>query len=166
MLAKLHTNTKTPTPPNSSYGSRSSQWVLKIPHNIRQLERQITVIKRYLQRRTTSPPSPIKQVLDQLIKGCEMAMHNAIFLANENVALRAANQKKRQKQTKKVLSVSQGGALTVQEGRDRTLNAQNEVIAIEAKVNSRVKTRAPPRCSICRSYEHTARVCAQRSSII
>ena len=42
-----------------------------------------------------SPSSPTKQALGQLVKGCHLAMHNAILLADEDTALRLANQKQR-----------------------------------------------------------------------
>lgn len=164
VLSQLHTTVKTPTPPQSSHGSHSSQYTPETPHTIRQLGRQAHVIKRYLRHRTISPLSPTHQALDQLVKGCEMAMHNAVLLANENVALRAANQKQRQKRAKKAISISQGGVLTVQEGQRRTTAIQNEAITIEERTASQGRTRAPKKCSLCSSYEHTARTCAQRYS--
>lgn len=74
--------------------------------------------------------SPIREVFDRLVKGCHLAMHNAALLANENIALSTANQRQKQKRSKPVSSISQGGVLTVQEGRDRTEN----VYDIEATV--------------------------------
>lgn len=38
-------------------------------------------------------------MLDQIIKGCYLSMHNAALLAQENTNLRAMNEKKRQKRT-------------------------------------------------------------------
>lgn len=44
-----------------------------------------------------SPPSPTNQALNQLLKGYQMAMHNAALLAKEVKELRAANEKKKRK---------------------------------------------------------------------
>ena len=94
-----------------------------------------------------------------------MAMHNAALLASENTTLRTANQKQKREREKPAVPISQGGILTVQEGRVRTQNAQNVNNMVVEQSTTQTKTRAPPRCSICRSYEHTARICAQRYSI-
>ena len=164
VLSKLHMVTKTPTPPGSSHGSQSSHWTPQTPHNLRELERQSRTIQEHLQCRTKSPLSPTNQALNQLVKGCQIAMHNAALLANENQALRTTNQKQKRKREKPAISVSQGGILTVREGQIRTENAQNvENMVVEQSANQS-KTKAPPRCSLCRSYEHTARRCVQRYS--
>jgi hypothetical protein len=164
VLSKLNMITKTPTPPGSSHGSQSSHWTPKTPHNLRQLEHQTCTIEQHFRRRTMSSSSPTKQALGQLVKGCHLAMHNAILLADENTALRLANQKQRQKREKTVSSISQGGILTVQEGQTRTQSVRN----VEGEGNresvNEPKRRAPSRCSLCSSYEHTARTCAQRYS--
>ena len=81
------------------------------------------MMHRHLQSHTKSPLSPTNQALNQLVKGCQVAMHNAALLANENTALRTANQKQRQKQDRTITSISQGGILTVQEGQVCTQNA-------------------------------------------
>jgi hypothetical protein len=92
VLSRLNTQMKTPTPPGTSHSSQAS-WATATPHNIRQVELQTEKIKKYLKRRTQSPPSPSKRALDQLAKGCQMAMHSAAILARENKELKAANAK-------------------------------------------------------------------------
>ena len=73
----------------------------------------------------TGSLSLTKEAFNQLIKGCHLAMHNAALLADENIALHAANQKQKQKWLKSVSSISQGGVLTVQEGCVCTENLNN-----------------------------------------
>ena len=164
VLSKLHMVTKTPTPPSSSHGSQSSYWTPQTPQNLRQLQRQSRTIEEHLRRRTIHSTSPTKQAVDQLIKGCHLAMHNAVLLSDENSKLRIANQKQRQKRSKTISSISQGGILTVQEGQLRTQSIQNgENVGVEQSVHE-PKTRAPSKCSLCSSLEHTARTCAQRYS--
>jgi hypothetical protein len=45
-----------------------------------------------LSRRSQSPSSPSKRALDELIKGCELAIYNAVFTLKELNDLRAENQ--------------------------------------------------------------------------
>ena len=71
VLGQLNIQLKTPTPP----GSRSTNSMPKTPHNLKQLEKQASTIKKLLRNRTQSPSSPTKSALDQLIKGCEIAMN-------------------------------------------------------------------------------------------
>lgn len=54
-------------------------------------------------------------MLDQVIKGCYLSMHNAALLAKENADLRAANEKKRQKRTRSNRQIPHEGGLTVEE---------------------------------------------------
>ena len=97
-----------------------------------------------------------------MIKGCHLAIHNATLLADENAALRAANQRQQHKRSKPASSISQGGVLTIQEGQARTQSLQNsEGGEMEQPINE-PKRRAPSKCSLCSSLEHTARTCAQR----
>ena len=43
-----------------------------------------------------------------------MAMHNAVFLINENAAFCTENQRQKQKQLKSAVFIAQEGVLTVQ----------------------------------------------------
>jgi len=85
-----------------TFKSRNSTWATqyttqdlspRTPHNLRQLEKQVSTIKKLLRQRTQCPPSPTKSALNQFVKGCEMAMNSAIILSKENQDLRAAHEK-------------------------------------------------------------------------
>ena len=80
VLGQLNIQLKTPTPP----GSRSTNSAPKTPHNLKQLEKQASTIKTLLRHRTQSPSSPTKTALNQLIKGCEIAINGGVLLAKEN----------------------------------------------------------------------------------
>ena len=58
------------------------------------MDKQASSIKALLWWRSQSPVSPTNRALDQIIKGCEIAMHNATFLAQQNELLRNANAKR------------------------------------------------------------------------
>jgi hypothetical protein len=64
-----------------------------MPYNLKQLKKQESMLKKLLREHIYSPPTPTKAALDQIIKGCEMAMNNAVLLAKENHNLRAAHEK-------------------------------------------------------------------------
>jgi len=44
-----------------------------------------------------SPPSPISQAVDQVVKGCQIAMNNAVLLEHEIKQLCVANQHQKHK---------------------------------------------------------------------
>ncbi|ODM17343.1 hypothetical protein SI65_07018 [Aspergillus cristatus] len=118
VLDKLNIQLKTPTPPGSRPGSQSSQishFTPEAPQNFIQLQQQASSIKAFLKRRSKSPPSPTNQALNQLVKGCEITMNSAIFLAHENGQLRAANEKQKQKCTQSNRRIPNEGGMTVQE---------------------------------------------------
>ena len=85
------------------------------PHNVCQLDWQAEKIMKYIKHHMQSPPSSINQVLNQLVKKCQMAMHSAALLAAENKKLRAANAKQKRKWERRMY-VAQEGALRVEEG--------------------------------------------------
>jgi hypothetical protein len=157
VLSKLHTQVKTPTPPSSSHAIQapaSQPWQFQTPHDTAQLELQAEAIKDY-----AALPTPTNRALGQLVKGCQLAMNSAVLLAEENRQLRHANERQKRKRAQKRTFIARGGVLTVQEGRDLS---QNTAIVPESGVihqEATVRTRAPPRCSICKSLEHTARTC-------
>jgi hypothetical protein len=167
VLAKLNTQLRTPTPPPRQ--PEPERWAPETPRNTVELELQSKVIKDYLQHRTKSPPSPTEATLDQLVKGCAMAMNSAILLGEENRQLRAVNAKQVKKRAKRRKYIATSGTLTIQEGLELSERALQPVIeAIEPIIGVVggvgadelvVRPRAPRTCSICRSQSHTACTC-------
>ena len=116
VLSKLNISLNTPTPPGSRPSSRSSQFTLKTPKIVIQLQKQATLLKNLLKQRSNSPPSLLKTAIDQIIKGAYLSMHNATILAQENASLRRANEKKRQKRTYTNRRIGHEGSLTIGHG--------------------------------------------------
>jgi hypothetical protein len=116
VLSKLNISLRTPPPPSSRPSSRSSQFTLKTPKTAIQLEKQASMLKELLKQRSHSPPTPSKVMLDQIIKGHCIALHNTALLAKENDDLRAANEKKLQKRTRSTKRIAHKGGLTIEEG--------------------------------------------------
>lgn len=158
VLSKLNTQLRTPTPP-PTLATEQQQWVPETPHDIAELELQTQVFKDYIKRRTHTPPSPTYIVLDQLVKGCQMAMHNAVLLSEENRQLRTENARQKKKKTKRRAYIATGGILTGQEGIERSRIGDNAIVGGVTEVQSAPQKRAPNKCSMCKSLEHTARTC-------
>jgi len=83
---------KTPTLPGISHSNQSSSWTTETPKNARELEKQAKLIKNLWQQCTHSPPSSISEAVDKVVKGCQIAMNNTVFLEHEIKQLCAANQ--------------------------------------------------------------------------
>ena len=106
--------------------------------------------------------SPTELALNQLVKGCEMAMNSAILLAEENKQLRTENARQVKKRAQNRRFIATGGTLTIQEGLALSEPTIEPIIGVEGRVASDepiVHTRAPRTCSICGSQSHTARTC-------
>ena len=163
VLSGLHIQMRTPSPP-LLLDTVQVHWTPKTPHNPMELESQARTIKNILKRCTQSPPSPTDQALNQLVKGCHMAMHNAALLTHENQELRASNEKQKQKRTKSRTYVATEGILTVEEGQACTKRKREGNEGGSEALEMQPKKRAPAKCSLCSSYEHTARTCPQRTA--
>jgi DDE superfamily endonuclease/Tc5 transposase-like DNA-binding protein/Psq-like protein len=167
VISKLDVQLRTPTPPGSQPGSQSSAWSPKTPHNLKQLNRQASSIKALLSRRLQSPLSPADRAFDQLIKGCQLTMHNAALLRQEVRDLRAENETQKQKRKKSTKRASHIGGLTSHEARE-SMNQAIEVPdappAEPASSTSQPITRAPPRCSDCHQIGHKRTQCPNRSN--
>lgn len=90
VLEKLNVkHTPPPIRPETSGSDSSGNFVPHTPARPIDLKRQATSIKTLLRQRSYTPPSPAKTALMQLVKGCEIAMHNGAILAQEVTKLRA-----------------------------------------------------------------------------
>jgi hypothetical protein len=98
VLAKLNTQLQIPTLQPASI--EQGPWVPEILYNTAQLELQSKAIKDYIKYCTKSLPSPTELVLNQLVKGCKIAINNTILLAEKNRQLQAENTKQKKKRAK------------------------------------------------------------------
>src|ERR1700722_4181481 len=106
-----------------------------------------------------SPPSLIDLALNQLVKGCQIAINSTVLLAEENRQLQAENERQKKKRAKVKLYIATGGVLTIQEGLDLSQIANEGLQSTVATQEATIQTRAPRTCSLCRSQSHTARTC-------
>jgi hypothetical protein len=109
-------------------------------------------------------------MLNQIIKGHFIALHNSALLAKENDNLRTANKKKRQKRTRSKRQIAHGG-LSIEEGLQlaqqpiQPVEANKEVSHREVDLPNqpvRPARRAPPTCSGCGQIGHRITSCKNR----
>ena len=167
VLAHFNTEFHTPFPP--PLPSSEVAWVSETPHDIIELEKQTELIKHYLYPPTYTPPSPTSQAINQLVKGCALAMNGAVLMASHVKGLEAENIKQKRKRAAKRKYIAKGGVLLVADGI--SLSEQGKSVQVEQQEDVELLAaepclRAPRWCSLCRSLEHTARTCAQRDIII
>jgi hypothetical protein len=93
-----------------------------------------------------------------------MAMLSAILLTSENKKLCMENQRQKRKRAKKCTYIARGGILLGAEGASRAQAAQGGVAKGAAEAAAERPQRAPRKCSICKSLEHTARTCPRRQT--
>ena len=114
VLSKLQIHIRTPSPPPPPppppppilLPSPSLPLAFRTPLNVLELENL----------RNHARISPSDQALAKVIKGCQMAVHGNVFLAEENSQLRAENQRKKRKRAQKRAFIQTGGTLTIGEG--------------------------------------------------
>jgi len=93
-----------------------------------------------------------------------MAMLSAVLLASENEKLRIENQRQKKKRAKKRTYIARGGVLSGAEGASRAQAAREGVVERAAEAAAERPQRAPRKCSMCESTEHTARTCPRRQA--
>ena len=160
VLLQLHTKYQTLLP--QRYPRLNASWAAETPHNISELQQQTALLRRYLKRRTHSPPSPTEQALGQLVKGYKIVIVSAVLLTSENKKLRMENQRQKKKRAKKRTYIARGGILSGSEGASRAQAAQTRQEAAIVEAAAEQPRRAVRKCSMCKSTEHTARTCPRR----
>jgi hypothetical protein len=163
VLEKLNIYISIPTPPLSC-ASTNSSW-LATPYTLRQLHKHASSVKKLQRQRSESP---LQIAIQQLIKGCERAMHNMALLAKEVHDLRAANEKENEKRKRSRRQMTPNEGLCVKEVRD-LIQARNEqdndgggLSTGSAPLHSEPLKCAPPRCSNCFIIGHTRTHCPTR----
>lgn len=171
VLSKLRLQVDhTPTPPGSIHSSNSDpRWIPETPHNTVQLQHQSQTIQRLL-REQNSPPTPTKAALNQLVKGCELAMHNAVFLAKEIEELKAVNAAMQRKLHRTRQRIVHTGSLTRQEAQvliQSSATGQNVIGVTNPSASTdplQQPLRRPPKCSGCGIEGHKINKCPQLAS--
>ena len=118
--------------------------------------------------RLQSPSSPLGCTLNQLIKGCQLAMQNGIFLAKENKEFWAVNEKQKQKQTQSRRQIPHEEDLSVLEAHELIEALIEALIALGTPQEGHIlqplqpHTQPPCGCGICRMPGHRRETCPDR----
>jgi hypothetical protein len=165
VLSQLSLQIRTPSPVISIV----SLWESQTPHDITAVQKQVNYIKEQRKARRNISKSPSDEALKKLVKGCAMAMQSGAILHAENKALRIANRRQTQKRKQRRSNLGKKRVMTIAEAQDmmdeREVEQQFHNEAPKAPTSAPpepVRTKAPPRCSVCYSFEHTARTCPTR----
>jgi hypothetical protein len=150
VLEKLNVrlSTRTPPPPSSQ-----SSWGLQTPHNTAQLQHQASSIKTFLEQMPPSPSDLTNRAINQVVKGCELALNNVVLLARENQDLRAAIELESRKRKRSSKTITLQGSMTAEEAlqlfeaQDQPPIGESGPPAESAAESSQPPKRAPPRCS-------------------
>jgi hypothetical protein len=112
---------------------------------------QSKAIKDYLKYYTKSLPSPTDCILNQLVKGCQIAINSTVILAEENRQLQAENKKQKKKRTKKKLYIAQGGILTIAERLQLARDTESQEVGRIKEATSEPKKYILSKYSIYKS---------------
>jgi hypothetical protein len=163
VLSVLHAPLKTPSPQLLPQGA----YTTATPHNITELEYQVELVKQQRKRRRTqSSLSSSDQAFNQLVKGCQMAMHGATLLKRQNEQLLEENKRQKQNRVRKCRYIAKGGIYIRQEAQELIDHVENSQNAAEIGRSEESRPRAPLRCSLCTSLEHKANRCPERQGLI
>lgn len=169
VLEKLDIRLRTPTPP----ASQESYFSPKTPVTTHQLKKQASSIKALLKQRSKSPPSPLKQQMEQVFKACEIQLHATELLQLEVSKLRAANEKKIQKRAKSRAQIPRDEGMTgaesqeiiqahIQATRVHTPSPPPpQIMATAPVLPGQRASRRNPRCGKCRQLGHVSTHCNQ-----
>jgi hypothetical protein len=83
------------------------------PYNLAELRQYVRSFQDILRRLSQSPPTPINQAIQHLVKGCELSMQGAVLLAEENQRLQTANERQIKKRLLRRRHITIEKSLTV-----------------------------------------------------
>ena len=141
---------RTPSPPLTAIDNEIT-WTVETPHTVAQLQQQAQLVRDLVNRQSQSPTN---QAISQLVKGCQLAMHSATILTQENIKLRAANNRQKHKREQRRQYIASGGVLQAQEGQLLIAEADRGLVQADQNTTSS-RQRAPPTCSICHTQGHS-----------
>jgi hypothetical protein len=165
VISKL--NIRLPTPPRPiSQGSDSSRnFTPRTPRTVKEVKRQASSIRKL----TTDDPRRLGDALDQIERGCQLAIHGFTIARQQIDELLAANTKVMRKKRRTKAQIAHEGSLLVQEAMTRVGGPGQVEEAIHEQAGGSSPTpnptndRRPQRCSLCKTPGHKRNRCPKRS---
>ena len=93
-------------------------------------------------------------------------MHNATLLASQNEQLLAENRRQKRKRAQRRSYIARQGVLTGNKAQTLIENGESSRTGATGEASSEIRQRALPKCSLCSSLAHNARICPDRQRII
>ncbi len=98
-------------------------------------------------------------MFNQLIKGCQITMHNAVLLVSQNEKLFIENQHQKQKWAQKQPYIIREGVLSDSEAQSLIKMSDNSnTVTVEETVSS-IQQCTSLKYSVCLSLAHNAHTC-------
>jgi hypothetical protein len=147
---------RTPSPLlQQQFNGPESQLPLQTPYNITELDAQVKALQEHRTKAAHNQTSPTDEALHYLVKGCQLAMHGAALLSDENDRLRMENQRQKKKRERRRSYITHGGILTATEG----LQLADEKAQDNEGLKARLGMATERLCSNCRLRGHNKRTC-------
>jgi hypothetical protein len=163
-ISELDIRLRTPMPTSS----RDSEWEPRTPLNDAQLLKLASSMEVLLRTRSGSSLSPLNRAINQLIKGCLLALQGAVILAKENSDLRAENGKMEPKRARVRRQMPSAEGHSVLEASASIMQPEEAIVAPPPSTNIpgesaiQPRTRPPRGCGICRLPGHRRETCQGR----
>jgi len=100
-------------------------------------------------------------MLNQLIKDCQMTMHNRVLLVSQNEKLFIENQHQKQKQTQRQSYIAREDILTDSEAQSLIEIDESSHIAVIEETASKIQQCTSSKCSVCLLLAHNAHTCLE-----
>jgi hypothetical protein len=171
VLIKLNIQLRTPTPLSERPSSRSSIYYPTTPANITDLAKHAKSAKELLKYRSESPPTPTKQVVNQMYKACGQVMSRLLLVEQENKDLRAENTKQKKKRARTNRREAYNTGISVQEAHEHTqapeLIPQAPALppalpTQRIQIAAAPSQRRLPKCGKCEEIGHKRNACPVR----
>jgi hypothetical protein len=134
-----------------------SHWgLISTPYNITELQQQTELVKQYRKQFTYSLPSLADQVLNQLLKGCQIAIYSTVLLASQNEKLTAENYCQKRKRVQMYIYIAKEGILTKAEAQVLIEKDENSCIEAVQGRQDKVQQYILPRYSLYKLLEYKA----------
>jgi hypothetical protein len=127
-----------------------------------ELDAQVKALQEHRTKAAHDQTSPTDEALHYLVKGCQLAMHGATLLSDENDRLRMENQRQKKKKERRRSYVAHGGILTAAEGLRLAEERAQDSEGLRAQLGM-VTERL---CSNCRLRGHNKRTCPENRALI
>jgi hypothetical protein len=165
VISKLDIRLATPPRPPSNNSDSSRNWTPKTPYTVKEAKRQASSIKKL----ASNNPARLEEALDQMEKGCQLAIHSFMIARQQISDLLAANAKTTRKKRRTKARMANNGALLVSEAIERVGGPGQVEEAIHEEPGGSSPTpnptneRRPQRCSLCKTPGHKRNRCPERS---